>query len=224
MRGVKGSGRAGNRTQNLAIKSRLLCQLSYSSVPPGRLRGRETSGRPSALKNYLLRCPPARGRSAKGDLPVLRSIRFFGAISAGQRQQPHPAPPTPDTGTCDLILLDGGHPPVSASATSVRVPAFPMFESSDIVFMTFVGTFETRVRSHPGGRNACGEVGFDESVFVFEDGLDLAEGIIPPAPARREEVFSLKPRPRCAEIAARRAATVAIEGHFPAVCADLTTP
>jgi hypothetical protein len=64
-----------------------------------------------------------------------------------------------------------------------------MFESSDIVFMPFVGTFETRVRSHPGGRNASGEVGFDESVFVFEAGLDLAEGIIPTALARREEIF-----------------------------------
>lgn len=28
---LQSGGRAGNRTQNLAIKSRLLCQLSYSS-------------------------------------------------------------------------------------------------------------------------------------------------------------------------------------------------
>lgn len=90
MRGVKGSGRAGNRTQNLAIKSRLLCQLSYSSVPPGRLRGRETSGRPSALKNYLLRFPPARPPNPRRSRSTARSPPPRHAAD-GSRHQPNAA-------------------------------------------------------------------------------------------------------------------------------------
>jgi hypothetical protein len=56
-------------------------------VPPGRLRGRETSGRPSALKNYLLRCPPARPLSPRRSRCTARSPPPRHA-PAGPRHQP----------------------------------------------------------------------------------------------------------------------------------------
>ena len=49
---LESGGRAGNRTQNLAIKSRLLCQLSYSSAmasPVGNA-SRESSRSTRGLK------------------------------------------------------------------------------------------------------------------------------------------------------------------------------
>jgi hypothetical protein len=87
-------------------------------VPPGRLRGRETSGRPSALKNYLIRFPPAHADSARCDLSALRSIRFFCSILAGPLHPPPPALVTP----CDLVLLDIGQPTDSGSGVCVRLP------------------------------------------------------------------------------------------------------